>query len=202
MAALGGIASTRCALLAMDFQQSILGFHKDPSALLAAVGRAIGAVRRAKGRIGYVRVGYHPPEIGMFPLHSAMGARIRLAGAKMHADSPTTAIVDAITPEPGDFLLRKTRVGSFSTTDLHLQLTAAGVKTLILAGVHTSGVVLSTVREAHDLDYRLVVLSDACADPDPDVHEFLVGCIFPKQAEVCTVAELEAALFREPRDTA
>ena len=54
-------------------------------------------------------------------------------------------------------MVRKTRVGAFSTTDLDEQLRQRGVDTLLLAGISTSGVVLSTVRDAHDRDYRVFV---------------------------------------------
>lgn len=181
---------TRCTVLAMDVQKSILGFLPDPADLLSTIGGVIDAVRRGGGRAGYVRVGFLAAEVGLFPAHSAMGARVRAAGPNMHADSGMTAVHPAIEPQPGDVVVRKTRVGAFSTTDLHLQLKAASVETLVLTGVHTSGVVLSTAREAHDLDYRIIVLSDGCADPDPEVHAFLMGRIFPKQASVRTAAEL------------
>jgi nicotinamidase-related amidase len=64
----------------------------------------------------------------------------------------------------------------------------------VLAGVATSGVVLSTVRQAADLDYRLTVLADGCLDADPEVHRVLVEKIFPRQAEVTTVADWMANL--------
>ena len=53
----------------------------------------------------------------------------------------------------------------------------------------TSGVVLSTVRQAADLDYRLVVLADGCLDADPEVHRVLTEKVFPRQADVLTVAD-------------
>jgi nicotinamidase-related amidase len=68
------------------------------------------------------------------------------------------------------------------------------VDTLILAGISTSGVVLSTVRDASDRDYRVLVLADATADPDADVHEFLIERILPRQADVITTAQLEGLL--------
>jgi hypothetical protein len=49
---------------------------------------------------------------------------------------------------------------------------------------------LSKVREAMDRDYQIVVLNDACADPDPDTHAFLTGTIFPRYATVIAVADL------------
>lgn len=89
-------------------------------------------------------------------------------------------------------MVRKTRVGAFSTTDLEQQLRARGVSTLVLAGLSTSGVVLSTVREAMDRDYQLVVLSDGCADRDLDTHSFLTTKLFPGRAQVITTADLDA----------
>ncbi|MEA2214084.1 MAG: hypothetical protein QOF83_4032 [Solirubrobacteraceae bacterium] len=124
-------------------------------------------------------------------------------GQAFHADSPTTAVHERIAPRPEDIVVRKTRVGAFSTTDLDKQLRQRGVDTLILAGVSTSGVVLSTVRDAADRDYRVLVLSDASADPRADVHEFLTTRVFPVQADVITTGELEALLpagGRAPQD--
>ena len=90
--------------------------------------------------------------------------------------------------------MRKNRVGPFGSTDLHEQLQARGIDTLVLAGISTSGVVLSTVRDAHDRDYRLIVLADLCADRDPEVHKVLTGKVFPGQAEVIDAAELHELL--------
>jgi nicotinamidase-related amidase len=64
----------------------------------------------------------------------------------------------------------------------------------VLAGVHTSSVVLSTVRHASDLDYRLVVVRDCCADPDGEVHAMLLDIVIAKQAAVVTTAEFAGAL--------
>jgi nicotinamidase-related amidase len=53
---------------------------------------------------------------------------------------------------------------------------------------------LSTVRDAADRDYQVLILADACADPAPGVHEFLTEKIFPRQADVITSAELKDVL--------
>jgi len=79
--------------------------------------------------------------------------------------------------------VRKTRVGAFSTTDLDAQLRARKVTTLVLAGISTSGVVLSTVCDGADRDYRLIVLSDGCADPDEEVHCVLLTKVFARRAD-------------------
>jgi nicotinamidase-related amidase len=50
------------------------------------------------------------------------------------------------------------------------------------------------VRDGHDRDYRLIVLSDLCADPEADIHAFLTERIFPRQADVITSAQLDELL--------
>ena len=87
--------------------------------------------------------------------------------------------------------MRKTRFGAFSTTDLYRDLHAKGLDTLVIAGISTSGVVLSTLRDAGDQDYRLFVLADATADPDAEVHRVLIEKVFPHQADIVETGDLE-----------
>jgi nicotinamidase-related amidase len=188
------IDAGRAALLVMDYQVGVLGMFEHPDRLVDRVKETIALVRDRGGTVGYVRVAFTDADFEGVPSTSRMAARVALAGDAFHADSPTTAIDDRISPEPHDIAVRKTRVGAFLTTDLDEQLHSRGIDTVVLAGLSTSGVVLSTVREASDRDYRILVLSDASADPQPDVHEFLTTRIFPTQATVITTAELEELL--------
>ena len=94
------------------------------------------------------------------------------------------------------------RVGAFSTTDLDQQLKDRGITTLIRAGVSTSGVVLSTVREAADRDYHIYVLADASADRDPHVHAVLTEKVLPMQAYLITVADLPSLIVTAGRPAA
>jgi nicotinamidase-related amidase len=99
-----------------------------------------------------------------------------------------------LTPLPGEPVIVKRRVSAFSGSDLDVLLRATGADTLVLAGIATSGVVLSTLRQAADLDYRLTVLADACADRDEEVHRVLTEKVFPRQALVTTTDEWTASL--------
>jgi nicotinamidase-related amidase len=184
----------RTALLVMDYQSGILGRLPDADELVARVAGAIALVRRRGGQVGYVRVAFEDADIAAMPGTSSMGARIASAGGAFHADAPSTAIDARIAPEAGDIVVRKVRVGAFSTTDLDAQLRARGIDTLLLAGISTSGVVLSTVRDAADRDYRVVVLEDGSADPDADVHAFLVQRILPRQGDVIAISDLDGLL--------
>lgn len=74
------------------------------------------------------------------------------------ADNESTAIHPDVAPAENEVVKR--RVGAFSFTELEMILRAQGIENLILTGVTTSRVVLSTVGQAFDLDYRLIVVND------------------------------------------
>jgi nicotinamidase-related amidase len=184
----------RTALLVMDYQNAIVGRLEDPGALLARMADAIALVRSHGGQVGYVRVAFDDEDFEAVPAHSRFADLVPRTGRAFHSDSPATAVHDQVAPEPGDITVRKTRVGAFSTTDLDEQLRKREIDTLILAGISTSGVVLSTVRDAADRDYQVFVLADASADRDPEVHEFLISRVFPAQAHILTIDGLGTLL--------
>jgi nicotinamidase-related amidase len=189
-----GVDPVRTALLVMDYQPVVLGSLSDAEDLLSRVAEAIAIVRRHQGQVGYVRVAFDDADYEAVPEHSAFAPALASAREVFRNDSPATAIHERVAPEPGDIIVRKTRFGAFSTTDLARRLRDRGITTLILAGVSTSGVVLSTVRDAADRDYQVFVLADATADSEPGVHRFLTERVFPRQAHVITVAQLDGLL--------
>lgn len=176
-------------LLIMDYQPAILGRVDDHEQLLELSSGVIDLAREKGITVTFVRVAFADEDYAQISERNKIFAGIAQVRA-MHHESPETQLHDRLEPEPGDIVVRKTRVGAFSTTDLDDQLKARGIHTLILAGVSTSGVVLSTVREAADLDYEIYVLSDASADRDPGLHDVLAEKVLPMQAHVITVADL------------
>lgn len=183
------------ALLVMDYQNGIIGMIEDGDALLEVVGDAIRTFREHGATIAYVRVAFAEGDLDGVPATSGMARNLTPERREsMHANHPNTQIHASIAPEEGDIVVRKVRVGAFSTTDLHEQLRARGIDTLVLAGISTSGCVQSTVLDAFDRDYRVIVASDACADPNAEVHTFLLEQIFPRRGEVLGVRELYGLL--------
>ncbi|MEW2353544.1 cysteine hydrolase [Spirillospora sp. NPDC029432] len=190
------------ALLVMDFQEGMLASLPGPAdheALLSRVAGAIADMRTHGATIAHVHVGFTeadwaavPPTNKTFSLLS----RQRL----LHHTDPATNIHHRLAPEPGDITVRKTRYGALSTTDLDRRLRERGITTLVIAGITTSGVVLSTVTDAADRDYGLYVLSDGVMDPDPQVHQTLMGGIFPRMAHIIDTAELRSLLHENRPD--
>ena len=91
-------------------------------------------------------------------------------------------------------MVTKHRVSAFAGTDLDMILRANNIETMVLTGIATSGVILSTTRHGADADYRILILRDCCEDRDPEVHRVLMDKVFPRQAAVVESAALLQAL--------
>ncbi|MCU1494490.1 MAG: hypothetical protein JWO62_2254 [Acidimicrobiaceae bacterium] len=182
------------ALLVMDYQPAVLASLSEAEALLERLADAIATARQVGVHVAYVRVAFEDLDYDTIPATNKAFAPFVGTGRFLHHEAPETAVHHHVAPEPGDIIVRKTRVGAFSTTDLDEQLRSRGIDTVILAGVSTSGVVLSTVRDAADRDYRVYVLADGSADHDRDVHDLLTQKVFPWQAHVINVGDLPGLL--------
>jgi nicotinamidase-related amidase len=186
------MSDSRPVLLIMDFQHGIVERIGDP-AVVEAADRAVKAARAAGIPVMFVRVAFRPGYPEAAASNKSFGA-ISQMGDAMTQDHPATQVHAALEPRPDEPVILKRRVSAFSGSDLDVLLRGAGADALVLAGISTSGVVLSTLRQAADLDYRLTVLADACADPDPEVHRVLTEKVYPRQALVTTTDEWIASL--------
>lgn len=179
----------RTAVLIMDYENDIVSMLPESVRLpmLEKASAILNASRQAHVPIIYVVVRFRDgyPEINpQNKLFSSLKDSGRLregtSGAEIHT---------RVVPQKGDIIVTKRRVGAFSTTDLETILRSKNINSLVLFGISTSGVVLSTVRWAADMDYKLAVISDACADRDAEVHRVLMDKVFPWQATVMNTQE-------------
>jgi nicotinamidase-related amidase len=183
---------TSTALLIMDVQQGIVDRFGGDQGYLPRLAAMAEAARAAAIRVIYVTVAFRAgyPEVSQRNKSFAT-----IAGSGRFADGdPGSAIHPAVAPAPGDLIVTKRRVSAFTGSDLEVVLRAGSIDHLVLAGIATSGVVLSTLRQAADLDYRLTVLADGCLDADLEVHRVLVEKVFPRQADVVRSADWTASL--------
>jgi len=170
------------ALLVMDVQPAIVGRIPDGNAYVARVRAAVDSAHSRQIPVIYVVVGFRAgaPEVSM--RNKAFSHALK-QGATFPESLPV------IQPRDGDIVVVKRRVSAFTGSDLEVVLRAKNLQHLVLTGISTSGVVLSTLREAADRDYRLTVLSDLCADSDAEIHNVLMTKIFPRQADVVSSAD-------------
>jgi nicotinamidase-related amidase len=183
----------RTALLVMDLQTDVVAmFGEKATPLLDRAADVVALARRAHVPIIYIVVGFRPGYPELNPRNDAFSAVSR--SGRFVVGHPGSDIAPAVRPEEGDIVVVKHRVSAFAGTDLEMILRARGVDTLVLLGIATSGVILSTVRHGADADYRLVVVKDCCADRDEEVHRVLTEKILVRQATVICASDLTAAL--------
>ena len=181
------------ALLVMD-QQNVLinGISEDPDSHLANAKTIINAARKAGVTIIYIVVGFRDgyPEISH---NNKMFNSVRDNGI-LELSNESSKICSSIKPHESDIVIVKKRVSAFEGTELATILRAKKIDELAMFGVTTSGVVLSTVRIAADLDYKITVISDLCIDRDNTVNNFLLAKVFPAQCEVINQNEFMGSL--------
>lgn len=175
------------ALLVMDVQRRNVDRFADGPDYLLRVGQAIEAARGAGVPVVHVVVAFRPGHPEISSRNKIFSALAGTGG--FGADDESAQIHPDVAPLPDEVVVTKRRVSAFAGSDLDVVLRGLGVHSLVLTGIATSGVVLSTLRQAADLDFELTVLSDACLDADPEVHRVLLEKVFPRQAEIRTVAE-------------
>jgi nicotinamidase-related amidase len=181
------------ALLVMDVQNRVVErFAEHPESLLATLAETVGAARGAGVPVIFVRVAFRDGTPEVSPNNQTFAQLARLGN--LREDDLPTQFHSAVVPQPGDIIVTKRRVSAFAGSDLDVVLRSQGIDSLVLCGIATSGVVLSTLRQAADLDFRLTVLRDGCVDPDDEVHRVLMDKLFPRQAVVELASEWVARL--------
>ena len=182
---------TRTAVLSMDYQKSIVSNYvkEEQEAFLSRVASVLKIARARGMMIIHVQVGFRSglPEIGSRnPFFSALKTSPQ---RQQMFQGEQAMIHPALGPESNDIVITKHRVSAFAGTDLEMILRAHDIDSLVLLGIATSGVVLSTLLDASDRDYRIAVVKDCCVDQDAQLHSCLIENLFPRRAMVLTAAE-------------
>jgi nicotinamidase-related amidase len=182
------------AMLSMDLQSGIVSIYTRDDGVVSRAGALLQTAREAGFTIVHIKAGFRPglPEVHrrnmlLGPIKDSPAHQKLFAGE-------AGAIHPAVAPEEGDLVVTKSRVNAFTGTDLELLLRANDIDTLVLFGIATSGVVLSTTLAAADADYRLFIVKDCCADLDETIHACLIEKVFPRCATVLSSAELSRML--------
>lgn len=188
------INTATTAILIMDYQNEIVSMlpKNVQESLLDRASTILKKARQVHLPILYIvvrlRKGY--PEINV---HNKLFISLKESG-RLLEDTYGSEIHAGVAPQLEDIVITKRRVGAFFNTELETILRSKNINTLVVLGIATSDVVLSTIRWAADKDYSLIVISDACADRDGEVNRILIEKIFPSQATVVTTKEFIKAI--------
>ena len=181
--------TNKSALMICDYQLGIgdQAYAKEaaPRALLA-----LESARKAGMLVIFTRVAFLPGYTDISPRNTAFAAY----KAKNMLPPEASHLISLFEPHTDEILITKDRFSAFSGNALKVILRSQAITHLVLGGVSTSGVILSTFCLAADEDFGLTILSDACADPKPSLHQELITNLFPRSASVLSVSAWIASL--------
>jgi nicotinamidase-related amidase len=183
------------AVLSMDCQAAIVSIYAkdDKDGFLTRAASVLDHARDIGLTVIHVAVGFRPglPEVSA---RNALFGPIKSSAQHQKLfQEPLGTIPSVIAPKEGEIVITKHRISAFAGSDLAMILRANEIDTLVLYGIATSGVVLSTLLEAADADFRLVVIKDCCVDLDSQLHDCLINKLFPARASVLSAREFIAS---------
>ena len=198
------LEARRTALLVFDLLEGHVNHDAASRARFAPVvahaARLLEAARRAGVLVAYAKADHRADRRTSARTIRDTDNRLRplekgdADGPLLTAGTGETDVVARLAPLPEDLLVPKHRWSAFHGTYLDTALRTNGIDTLILIGGSTDVGIASTAFAARDLDYNLVIASDACTSPEQDNHDQLMGRVFPRMARVRTTVQILAMI--------
>jgi biuret amidohydrolase len=152
--------------------------------IIANANRALH-ISRDKGLTALVKVGFAPGYVNQ-PNDSPFFGNADKAGA-IELGTRGTEFHPDLEADFADVIVTKPRVSAFYCTDLEAALRANKVQRLVLAGVSTAWAVQATARDAHDRDYQVVIVENACAAASEEEHQESMKLL----SQIARVVEVE-----------
>jgi len=211
----GALVPEKTALMIIDMQRDFC----DPSGYMHTRGGDVSLARSIVPRISdvrdacwkagieviYTREG-HRANLSDLPRPKRM--KTALAGAEIGSQGPLGRLlirgergwdfIDELKPREAEIVIDKAGTGSFHGTDLHDILNNKKIENLIITGVTTAVCVNSTVREAADRGYNVLVLEDCCAEPDPQTHAMAIQILKIEGGYLSTISNSAQFLTAVP----
>lgn len=185
------ITPATTALVLIDLQRGIVAGNTAPHRATDVVARAAQlakACRESGVLVVLVRVDVGPAGV-LFPIVTADIPRPPFVASDGWAD-----IVADLGPEPTDVVVTKHQPNAFFGTDIDIQLSRRGIRTILLGGISTNIGVEATARAAHERGYEQIFVEDAMAAREPDLHDFPTRRFFPTIGRVRSRNDVLAAL--------
>jgi nicotinamidase-related amidase len=200
------LAADRSVLLLFDFLEGHVNRDADSRAryapVLANAEHVLAAARNASMLVAYANANHPPGGTGAARTLRDTDNRLRpIAPGDTEAHkplitggTPDARVIAVLAPRAGDLVVPKQRWSAFHDTSLATALRTRGIDTIVLAGGSTDVGIAATAFAARDLDYNLVIVSDACTSPEPDNHDQLMRRVFPRMSRVRTARQVAAML--------
>jgi nicotinamidase-related amidase len=207
----GRLAPARTALVVIDMQNyfvapGYMGEVPMARAIVPAINRLAGALRDAGGRIVWVQNSTNDTRQSWSVLHDEMmvPARRERRWTTMDESHPGFGLWPALDARPEDDRIVKKRYSAFiqGSSPIEGLLRGHGIDTLLVAGTATNICCESTARDAMMLNFRVAMISDACAAGTDAAHEASLLCFYSIFGDVLTADEAIAGLMATPNSAA
>lgn len=183
------------ALVVIDMTEGSVGNDAGCLAILPAINALAQALRAAGGTVAFVRPA---PAVRPDPRLAAITGpdRARLFHDVARRDDPRAALCRALDVAPGDVHAVKTGASAFfpGKCTLDLELQRRGIDTLLICGTVTNVCCESSGRDAVELGYRVVMVSDGLAGHAFGLHEASLATFYRIFGDVRPSHELAALL--------
>jgi nicotinamidase-related amidase len=181
----------KTAFVSIDLQKGITSFAGSPNSssdVIRNAARLAETFRKNGAPVVLVNVSSKDGKDMLSPLSDQQGWR--------SSDRPKdwAELVPELNRQENDICITKRQWGAFYGTELDLQLRRRKIDTIVICGISTNIGVETTVREAYQHGYNIVVASDACTAQTAEEHDHSIKYIFPRIARVRTTDEILAAL--------
>ena len=201
--ALEGLDPARTALVVVHMAKGVAGPVDTPfnrlfrqraenAGIIRVQTRLLDGFRRAKAKVVYTLVTYQPGLPGVKP-NSPLFRKL-INNPTLLQGTPAVEVMNEVAPQPDEPVIRGQAANGFDGTALGTILRVADVDTLVLAGIATDVAVESTARAASDLQYRTIVVSDACQADSDEAHARALDVLRNWFAETPTADEVLSAL--------
>jgi len=198
-----GLDPARTALLVVHMAKGVAGQVDTPfnrlfrqraekTGIIGVQALLLDGFRRAKAKVVYTLVTYQPGLPGVRPNSPLF--RMLVESPTLLQGTPAVEVIDDIAPRPDEPVVRGQAANGFDGTVLNTMLRVAGVDTVVLVGIATDVAVESTARVASDLQYRTIVVCDACQADSDEAHARALHVLQKWFGETPTADEVLSAL--------
>lgn len=188
---------SRVALLVIDFINDLVCENSKIAAAaqfikenrtIEKVNQAIQIARQHNWLIIFVKVGFSTNYIECNEQSPLFGKIKQLEALRLSTQG--TEFYDKLDIRSRDVILIKHRISTFYATALETILHSHKVDTILISGLSTNMAVYSAALEGHDRDYKVIIISDACAAANNQIHQQSLESL-SRIAEIINVDEFE-----------